>query len=421
MRNALKAVLCLTALWLAAALDLRPAAAQPSPSPAGLFCYNSGSARWQPCPVAPNLSQPFPGGASLLPPDNLPITASCTTACATTGTQSAFSATISARGSGYTANAIIAFTLSGGTCGVAPIFAVATDLTGAPIGAPQIVNAGSCTTPPTSPVATTCSSCGGGTGLTLNVVYNGSVTNASVAFAVDTTGYQSISISVISGPGGANGASQVSNDPNPANGLTCATATNWSTIIGTFDTQLGQAANASAQGFSYRFPLNARCFRILTNAYSSGTYTLAASLRASPGPLTQVVQATLLNTDPCQNPGTAKSSAAINITSATTTSLVAVSGSTTVYVCGFAVTIAPSGTSADTILFEYGTGAACVGSPTALTGTFGNGDVTTAAPPVAIAYGGAQTIFKSPASNGICALTAGTTVNVQGVLTYVQQ
>lgn len=123
--------------------------------------------------------------------------------------------------------------------------------------------------------------------------------------------------------------------------------------------------------------------------------------------------------DPCSY--AAKSSAPINVTTATTTSLVAVSGTTTVYVCGVSFTIAPSATTADTALFEYGTGATCT-SPTALTGTYGNGDLTSAAPVVAVNHGGAgQTIFKSAASAGICILSAGTAVNVQGVLTYVQQ
>jgi hypothetical protein len=125
------------------------------------------------------------------------------------------------------------------------------------------------------------------------------------------------------------------------------------------------------------------------------------------------------NNDPCSY--AAKSSAPISVTSATTTSLVAVSGATVVYVCGISFTIAPSATSADTALFEYGTGATCT-SPTSLTGTYGNGDLTTAAPVVAINHGGGgQTIFKSAASAGVCILTAGTTVNIQGVLNYVQQ
>ncbi len=129
---------------------------------------------------------------------------------------------------------------------------------------------------------------------------------------------------------------------------------------------------------------------------------------------------TLSNTDPCASPDIAKSSKAISVTSATTTSLVAVSGSTITYVCGFVMTIAPSATSADTAAFEYGTGASCT-SPVLLTGTFGNGDLTSAAPVVSVSYSGPFTLFKSAASNGICILTTGTAVNVQGVLTYVQQ
>src|SRR5229473_526950 len=125
--------------------------------------------------------------------------------------------------------------------------------------------------------------------------------------------------------------------------------------------------------------------------------------------------------DPCAS-GT-RLSAPINVTTPATTSLVAVSGTTAVYICGFAITVAPSATTADTALFEYGTGAACTG-PVVLTGTFGNGEVpavnTTA--PVSVTYGGGlNTVFKSAASNGICILTAGNVVNVQGVLTYVQQ
>jgi hypothetical protein len=129
---------------------------------------------------------------------------------------------------------------------------------------------------------------------------------------------------------------------------------------------------------------------------------------------------TLSNTDPCMSPDIAKSSVSISVTSATTTSLVAVSGSTVVYVCGFSMTIAPSATTADTAQFEYGTGAACT-SPTVLTGTFGNGDLTSAAPVTNVRYGPGSTAFKSASSAGICIVTAGTAVNVQGVLTFVQQ
>lgn len=125
--------------------------------------------------------------------------------------------------------------------------------------------------------------------------------------------------------------------------------------------------------------------------------------------------------DPCQSPNVAKSSVPINITSTATTSLVAVSGATTVYVCGISLTISEVATTPNTILFEYGTGAACTG-PVALTGLYGAGGIT-AGDPIPVSYGGAgMTIFKSAASNGVCALTAiGGSGSFQGVLTYVQQ
>jgi hypothetical protein len=108
-------------------------------------------------------------------------------------------------------------------------------------------------------------------------------------------------------------------------------------------------------------------------------------------------------------------SAPINISTATTTSLVAVSGSTVPYVCSFSVYVV-SGT-LPSFQFEQGTGAACT-SPTVLTGTYGG---------LAGAVGehitlGANTgtVFRGPASSGICILSGGTAPNLQGVITYAQ-
>jgi len=125
--------------------------------------------------------------------------------------------------------------------------------------------------------------------------------------------------------------------------------------------------------------------------------------------------------DPCQNTSSSKISVPINVTSATTTQLVAASAGTSIYVCGAALTIAPSATSADTAKFEYGTGASCGTGTTALTGSFGAGDLTTAAPPLFISLNSPGAVMATPASNALCLVSAGTTVNIQGVLSYVQQ
>jgi hypothetical protein len=125
--------------------------------------------------------------------------------------------------------------------------------------------------------------------------------------------------------------------------------------------------------------------------------------------------------DPCQSPGNAKSSVPINITTATTTQLVALSGTKTIYVCGASFTIAPSGTTADTILFEFGTGASCGTGTTALTGAFGAGDLTTTTGVTPITLADPGVSITAPAGNALCAVSAGTTVNIQGVLQFVQQ
>ena len=138
------------------------------------------------------------------------------------------------------------------------------------------------------------------------------------------------------------------------------------------------------------------------------------------GQLVTVGAATSVN-DPCASSGVTKSSAVINISTATTTALVPVSGSTSVYVCGFSATISQVVTTANTLQFEYGTGTACASGPTVLTGAYGAGGVTAGAP-LFIAEDGHGTIFKSPASNGICAVTTiGASGNFAGVLSFVQQ
>lgn len=132
----------------------------------------------------------------------------------------------------------------------------------------------------------------------------------------------------------------------------------------------------------------------------------------SPGIITYV--------DPCQNPGVLKSSVAINITSATTTQLVAISGSTSIYVCHFDFTISEVVTTPNTLQFEYGTSTNCTGT-NKLTGLYGDKGVT-AGDPIVINAGYGGTLFTAPSANGLCALTAiGASGSFQGVLTYVQQ
>lgn len=129
----------------------------------------------------------------------------------------------------------------------------------------------------------------------------------------------------------------------------------------------------------------------------------------------------LYSADPCQSPLATKSSVPINVTTATTTQLVALTVGQTIYVCGMTLTIAPSGTTADTATFEYGTGATCGTGTTALTGALGAGDLTTTTGLLPISFADPGATMTAPAGNALCIVSAGTTVNIQGIMQFVKQ
>lgn len=119
--------------------------------------------------------------------------------------------------------------------------------------------------------------------------------------------------------------------------------------------------------------------------------------------------------DACLAWTTAKLSAVVNISSATTTELVAATAGKAVFLCGFTATMVGT---APSIQFKTGTkvSTACDTAPANLTGTF----LPTAGNTLALHSSG--TIFKSAASGEICATTAGTgSPSFQGVISYVVQ
>lgn len=110
------------------------------------------------------------------------------------------------------------------------------------------------------------------------------------------------------------------------------------------------------------------------------------------------------------------SSVSVNITSATTTALVALSAGKTIYVCSASLHLVGNATAVAAV-FEYGTGAACT-SPTVLTGPYTGATASTATTPVQIG-GALGYAFKTAASNALCILSAGT-AGLNGVVTYTQ-
>lgn len=162
---------------------------------------------------------------------------------------------------------------------------------------------------------------------------------------------------------------------------------------------------------------------IIRGEASAGVYE---NLKSTSGVLQSIINSGTITTnasavDPCQSSAVAKSSALFNITTATTTALVAPSGSLVVYACSFTTTISNVITTANTLKFIQGTGAACASAPSDLTGTFNAGSIL-AAQPTVIAAGQGGTLFKTAAAGGLCATTAiGASASFNGVVTYVQQ
>lgn len=103
-------------------------------------------------------------------------------------------------------------------------------------------------------------------------------------------------------------------------------------------------------------------------------------------------------------------SVAINVSTATTTQLVALSGTTLIYVTSYDVIAGGTGN----ITFVYGTGASCGTGTTSLTGAY---PLTAQA---GIAKGsGIGTILRVPAGNALC-VTTSAAVQMSGSVSYQQ-
>jgi hypothetical protein len=183
-------------------------------------------------------------------------------------------------------------------------------------------------------------------------------------------------------------------------------------------------AGAGATGQATAFNFEPWVSIILNSSTGTGTVTgHVIGWRPQAGQDSTAIGLTVspVSTDPCESSAIVKLSASISSASATTVQLVAPTAGKAAFVCGASFTIAPSATSADTAQFITGTGATCGGSTVTKTGTFGNGDLTTTVGVASIKLSTPGTVFSSAVASGVCIVTAGTTVSVQGILTYVIQ
>lgn len=145
---------------------------------------------------------------------------------------------------------------------------------------------------------------------------------------------------------------------------------------------------------------------------SAGITALGQNTRANSQPVTMASdQGTVGNVgaDPSSGKGT-PASVPINVSTATTTQLVALSGSTKIYVTSFNVVAAGTGN----IEFVYGTGTACATGQNALTGNY---NLTAQA---GLAPGdGMAAVLVVPSGNALCVLTSAA-VQMSGSVSYQQ-
>jgi len=104
-------------------------------------------------------------------------------------------------------------------------------------------------------------------------------------------------------------------------------------------------------------------------------------------------------------------SQSVNITTATTTQIVAISGTTVIYVCGF--TFDKSSAAGTAFQFVYGTGASCATGQAILTAAM-DGPAAWA-----VSGSGLGTIFRTAAAQALCITSTGA-IGLQGFVTYSQ-
>lgn len=147
--------------------------------------------------------------------------------------------------------------------------------------------------------------------------------------------------------------------------------------------------------------------RLLTKLLISIALALA-SVAAFAQPIPSVA------VDPCLSTGP-KTIISIAVSGVATTQVIALSGTTSIYVCG--VFLFPTGTT-PTTQFVYGTGANCGTGTVTLTGAMPGGGTTG----IYMVFGnGGATILKTIAGQALCIAQTGTTPAAAGFLVAIQQ
>lgn len=153
----------------------------------------------------------------------------------------------------------------------------------------------------------------------------------------------------------------------------------------------------------------------ITAAGSAGSYPVTVQGNASGVPVPVTVGNAVTVYPATNSSGTVSqvqsdSSAAINVSTAATTTLVALASGKSIYVTAWDIVVA----AADNVTLEYGTGTNCGTGTTALTGPYNlaaNGGLAKGS--------GMGVLFKLPAGNALCLVTSAA-VQASGSVSYAQ-
>lgn len=145
----------------------------------------------------------------------------------------------------------------------------------------------------------------------------------------------------------------------------------------------------------------------MLSVLSLGIWVHSQSNTSAPAPVT----ITIVGGNPCQNPNATLVSIPVTTSGTTAAQIVALSGSTKIYICALTV-IGQSGTT-PTFSLVQGTGTNCATGQTVVVPAF--------ATPANTLFSFAKPVSVGVAGNALCYLQTGTTPVTKAQLTYVQQ
>lgn len=206
----------------------------------------------------------------------------------------------------------------------------------------------------------------------------------------------------------------IGNSASPSSVSIGDTVRAWHTVTGGYVINPDGAASTPADGTSNASRIQLDHSRVEVGPYKVFPYVFNGTTwdRQRGNTTGSFLGAPTTGGDPCGATGVVKSSVAVSTTA--DAELVAISGTTVVYVCGFSINA--GGGTAPGFRFITGTGTTCA------TGTVGETGIYLPGLNDTVDFGGAgQSPFQGAAGAALCIDVSGTTPDFRGIVTFVQQ